>query len=273
MTSTHHPLWTASWTIGPITAGPATQAEKNVWIVPLSTSLQRAPTYLRLVLPAGTPRGLLLVLPVQAGVRTRFGDGLREVVAAGATSSQGLLVAAPTFADSPWGVDHARDPSVRQESYLLAVLALLAQILTWAGADRAPRFALGFSKAGFAAVNLLLRHPDLIDGVSVWDASLLRERAWPEQLLQVAGSRQHAATYSIPAALPAAATWLVPSGPRLALAGYGTLREDLHVAHRQLTQLGIAHLYRDGPERAHRWDSGWVPDALNALTGLAAWPR
>jgi hypothetical protein len=39
--------------------------------------------------------------------------------------------------------------------------------------------AAGFSKGGFAALNLLTRHPDLFAVTSVWDASLLSDRPPP----------------------------------------------------------------------------------------------
>jgi hypothetical protein len=269
------PFWTRPWTVGPVTAAPPTNEHlgRDVWTTTLSTPLQRIETQLRLVFPLGTPRGLLLVLPVQAGRKQTYGDGLREVLATGWAARHDLLLAAPTFADSPWGVDHARDLRVRQEGYLLAVLDLLTRLLARADAPRVPRFAFGFSKAGFAAVNLLLRHPDMIDGVSVWDASLIYEREWPPQLVEVAGGPEHATTYGIPAAAGNAARWLASEPTRLALSGHGILREDLSAAHHQLTGLGIAHIHRDGPERPHRWDSGWVPEALDAITGLAPWSR
>jgi hypothetical protein len=130
----------------------------------------------------------------------------------------------------------------------------------------------GFSKGGFAALNLLLRHPDLIAGASIWDASMLRDRPTPDQLLAVAGSPDQVARYHIPIALRTATTRL-GSEPRLVLGGYGSLRADQLAAHRQLIDASVNHRYYDGPHHAHRWDSGWVPHALDELTRLSTWPH
>lgn len=240
-----------------------------MWTIPVESPLQHGPTLVRLALPTcGTPRAVVLALPVQADLRDRYGDGLREVLRCPAVEDHRMAIAAPTFSDSPWGIDHVSDPRLRQESHLVDVVCpLLDRVL---GRDL-PRFPVGFSKAGFAALTLLLRHPDLIAGASIWDASMLRERPIPDQLLAVAGSPAQVACYHVPTALRTAATRLGTT-PRLVLGGYGVLRADQLVAHRILCDAGVNHRYYDGPQRAHRWDSGWVPRALDELTRLSTWP-
>ena len=32
-----------------------------------------------------------------------------------------------------------------------------------------------------------------------------------------------------------------------------------------MDQLGIPHIFRDGPQRQHAWFSGWVPEAVELL--------
>ena len=32
-----------------------------------------------------------------------------------------------------------------------------------------------------------------------------------------------------------------------------------------MTDLKIPHVYEDGPEREHDWQSGWVPEAVGHL--------
>jgi hypothetical protein len=263
------PQWTGPWQLGPAVISPATRTGR-VWMIPVDSALQHGRTLVRLALPAtGAPRAVVLVLPVQANLRTTYGDGMREILRHHAADTHRFAVVAPTFTDSPWGVDHVSDPRLRQETHLMDVVAPLLDRILGPGL---PRFTLGFSKGGFAALNLLLRHPDRIAGASIWDASMLRERPTPDQLLAVAGNPSQVARYHIPTALRTAAPRL-GTGPRLVLGGYATLRADQLAAHRQLVQAGVEHRYYDGPHRAHRWDSGWVPHALHELTRLATWPR
>ncbi|MDE0126668.1 MAG: hypothetical protein OXN97_19055, partial [Bryobacterales bacterium] len=40
-----------------------------------------------------------------------------------------------------------------------------------------------------------------------------------------------------------------------------------HVAmHELLGKLEVPHVYRDGPQRTHHWQSGWLAEAVELLT-------
>jgi hypothetical protein len=54
---------------------------------------------------------------------------------------------------------------------------------------------------------------------------------------------------------------------QLVLLGYGNFRADHEKAHALLDKLKIAHEYRDGPQRKHDWNSGWVEEAAEILLG------
>ena len=47
--------------------------------------------------------------------------------------------------------------------------------------------------------------------------------------------------------------------------GYGNFREHHEAAHRLMEELGVRHIYRDGPKREHSWHSGWLPEAVEML--------
>ena len=53
--------------------------------------------------------------------------------------------------------------------------------------------------------------------------------------------------------------------PRLVLTGYGNFREHQAAAHELMDSLKIPHLYRDGPQRKHHWQSGWLSEAVGLL--------
>jgi hypothetical protein len=52
---------------------------------------------------------------------------------------------------------------------------------------------------------------------------------------------------------------------RLILLGFGNFRDEHAQAHALMTDLRIPHVYEDGPEREHVWESGWVPEAVGHL--------
>jgi hypothetical protein len=53
---------------------------------------------------------------------------------------------------------------------------------------------------------------------------------------------------------------LLGSEQRLMLAGWDFYREQTIAARRLLQELKIPHAYRDGPQRRHHWNSGWMSD-------------
>ena len=52
---------------------------------------------------------------------------------------------------------------------------------------------------------------------------------------------------------------------RLILLGYGNFRGDHQKVHDLMADLRISHVYADGPKREHRWESGWLSEAVQWL--------
>ncbi|WP_217222389.1 hypothetical protein [Streptomyces anulatus] len=137
------------------------------------------------------------------------------------------------------------------------------------GQTRPPVHLLGFSKGGFAALNLLTRHPDLFALASVWDASLLSDRQPHPQLVEVAGSAARLDEDDVRQNLRRHAQDL-REAPRIALRGIGTLGADWTSGRQLLEALGNPHYaYRDAPVD-HRWDAAWLAPAIRHLLTLEA---
>ena len=59
---------------------------------------------------------------------------------------------------------------------------------------------------------------------------------------------------------------LLRQGCRLVLTGYAAGFREHHVSmHRLLDGLEIPHVYRDGPQRKHHWQSGWLEESVSML--------
>ena len=52
---------------------------------------------------------------------------------------------------------------------------------------------------------------------------------------------------------------------RIILLGYGSFRQPHQQFHALLEALQVPHEFRDGPERAHDWHSGWCSEAVELL--------
>jgi enterochelin esterase-like enzyme len=133
-----------------------------------------------------------------------------------------------------------------------------------AARDPGRRFLVGFSKSGWGAFSLLLRHPDLFARAAAWDAPLMQPTPEPWNMQDVFATQDHFEQYRITALLKKRAS-LLRKEDRLILMGHGRFRDHVTRAHEFMAARGIRHEYVDGPQRAHRWDSGWLADAVRLL--------
>lgn len=234
----------------------------------LDSPFQMPGTAVTVILPEQPVRRVVLVLPVEKGDGSKYGHSLTEIERLPAGLREGTAFAAPTFSQSPWLVNHATQADCRQEDHLLRVV-LPTVLAVIGGRASPPVHLLGFSKGGFAALNLLTRHPALFAVASVWDASLLSERPPHPQLVEVAGSTARLDEYDVRQNLRRHAQAL-RGARRIALGGIGTLAADWIAGRQLLEALEISHhAYRDAPAD-HRWDVAWIAPAMRYLLALEA---
>jgi hypothetical protein len=248
--------------------GDAVTDGDGILVHRVESDLQDRPTRIRVLLPSKTEEGrryrVLYVLPVEAGDEKRFGDGLLEVKKLGLHDQYGLICVQPTFARLPWYADHATDPKIRQESYLLNEVVPFVEKRYPAVAKPEGRLLLGFSKSGWGAFTLLLRHPDVFGKAAAWDAPLLMDAPGKYGSGEIFATKENFEKYRVTRLLEERAGKL-GDGKRLAVLGYGGFREEHRGAHALMERLKIEHEYADGPARRHEWHSGWVAEAVAFL--------
>lgn len=257
-----------------IAAAPVQREPDGVRLHRLTTPFQPGETEVLVLLPERVDpeqrQPVLFVLPVEAGRGERWGHGLEEIRRADLHNRHGLICVMPTFAQLPWYADHPNDPLIRQESYLLqAVLPLLRWEYPQARHDREGRLLVGFSKSGWGAWSLLLRHPDQFARAAAWDAPLMLESPGKYGSGPIFGTPENFAGYHLERLLREQPGRL--GGPaRLIHLGYGNFRTEHERMEHLLTELQLPHVYVDGPQREHHWNSGWLPEAVERLTAPSA---
>jgi S-formylglutathione hydrolase FrmB len=209
---------------------------------------------------------VVYVLPVEAGTESRYGDGLTEVRKLDLHNKFGAVFVAPTFSHLPWYADHPTQPEVRQESYFLQVVVPVIDKTYPVRAEAGGRLLLGFSKSGWGAWALLLRHPDVFGKAAAWDAPLMMDKPGRYGSGDVFGTPDNFEGYRVGKLLADKADQ-IQTGKRLILLGYGNFRAEHEQAHALLDRLKVGHEYRDGPARKHDWHSGWVEEAVELLVG------
>jgi S-formylglutathione hydrolase FrmB len=257
---------------GPDTAPPKISEAKtdaNGFLVhTVESEYQDKPTSIRVLLPSRLEKDrrypVVYVLPVEAGDGSRYGDGLLEVKKLGLHDKLGVIFVAPTFARLPWYADHPTNKGIRQETCLLGVVVPFVEVTYPAVAKPEGRLLLGFSKSGWGAFSLLLRHPDVFGKAAAWDAPLDMDRPGKYGSGEIFGDDATFQKYRVTTLLEQQAGKLGERA-RLALLGYGNFRPAHVAVHELMTQLKIPHEYQDGPERKHDWHSGWVAGAVEWL--------
>ncbi len=252
----------------PTTISDATRDQNGLLVHTVLSPYQSGPTEIRVLLPVQrdneTRCPVVYVLPVEAGNAHRYGDGLLEIQKRDLHRRFSAIFVAPTFSQLPWYADHPSDPEVRQESHFLEVVVPFIEQRYSARADRDGRLLVGFSKSGWGAYSLLLRHPDRFGKAAAWDAPLMEEAPARFGMGPIFGTQDNFALYQVSALLDRHASDLRARN-RLILLGYGNFRDQHEQFHSLLLNLKVPHVYHDGPKRQHIWESGWLAEAVELL--------
>jgi len=233
---------------------------------------QAGSTRIRVLLPdpldSSRKYPVIYVLPVEALDENHYGDGLLEIEHHDLQNRAGAIFVSPTFSALPWYADHPTDSLIRQETYFLKVVLPFVEKAYPARAEAQGRLLLGFSKSGWGAMSLLLRHPDLFGKAAAWDAPLMLDKPDRYGTEPIFGTQKQFEEYQVTRLLEKQAAQF-RSGDRIFLLGYGNFRVQMQQAHDYMARLKISHIYVDGPKRSHDWNSGWVPEAVRMLLSHA----
>jgi pimeloyl-ACP methyl ester carboxylesterase len=218
---------------------------------------------------------VLYLLPAGPELSHRSGDGLDQVLANDLHNKYGLIAVAPTYSDWPWMTDLPDRPMFQQILYFLEDVVGFVDRL-YPGSDR---LLLGYSKGGSAALQLLLRYPDLFRAAAAFDSPIMKEQPDQWEMPYFWPNPEHFRDFAIPHLLRTRGAELGPS-PRIGLFGYGNFGKDapewtsdhLSAGHELMQQLGVPHIYENDTHFEHRWDSGWLPKAVAALVEMSESP-
>lgn len=251
-----------------VDVSPATTDDDGLLVHVVESPFQSGTTQIRVLLPCPLEPErrypVVYVLPVEAHRETHYGDGLAEVKKLELHKKHRAIFVAPTFSDTPWFVDHADDPSIRQETYFLRVVVPLIDKTYPVLTEPDGRLLLGFSKSGWGAWSLLLRHRDLFAKAAGWDSPIRLQGIDKFGTEAIFGTQENFEKYRLPDALRRNAAAL-RDRKRLLLMGFTPSSHDQGPTHSLLNELRIPHEYRDGPKREHNWHSGWVAEAVELL--------
>lgn len=251
--------------------------ERGVVVHHVTSPFQAGTTSIQVLVPDASdrcePMRVLYLLPVEAWDGRKWGDALEEVRNNRLHTRHQLLCVYPTFSHLPWYADHPVDLEIRQERYLLEVVMPFVEqhyhVNIKNQAEQPIRLLVGFSKSGWGAFSLILRHPELFQRAAAWDAPLMQEQPNRFGMGPIFGARENFRRYQISELLAKPAATFLES-PRLIHLGYANFREHHRRAERLMNDNKVQHIYHDGPQRRHHWNSGWLEAAIDLLAKTPA---
>jgi hypothetical protein len=213
----------------------------------------------------------LVDLPVEPGLaQSRWGSGLDELAKLDVENKYNTTIIEPIFPLYPWYADNPNDQTINYETFVASVLA------PWANGNLSTTrtekdLLIGFSKSGYGALDLLLKHPDTFDAAAAFDfpANMTTYDdygASADYGAQVNFQSNYQLTGAfidnLKAPFARQTRILISEGPvfESQVADFDALLIARGVAHTLLAQ-------RNYP---HSWSSGWLPDAVAGLFALAS---
>jgi Bacterial Ig-like domain/Putative esterase len=217
----------------------------------------------------GIPHNFLYVLPVEPEEGTVFGDGLETLRGLDAQDQYNVTIIEPSFAIDPWYADNPDDPNLRYETFMTKDLVpWVTQNLAVTGHEQ--NWLIGFSKSGIGGADLLFRHPDLFAAAASWDfpAEMSSYSEFGSSSADEYGTDTNFQTnYRLTQSFVDTHKAPFLTKNRMWIGGYDDFLTDMADYNALLTSEGILHTTETPQQPApHRWDSGWVPLALGALS-------
>jgi len=252
--------------------GPV-KGDQGIIIWTVESPFQYGPNAIEVLLPdkmePERKYPVLYVLPVIPGrVGGEFGNSLLEIKRLDLANKHQVICVSPAFDRVPWYADHPTNPKIRQESYLLKVVLPLIEEKYPAIAAPEGRLLIGFSKSGWGAFTLLLRHPDVFGGAASWDAPMAGDK--PRYAMDVVvATQENFEKYHVMTLLEQRAELLKKQPRRLVLMGHDIFGAETEKVHQRMLALGIPHEYDNAVTVKHRWDTGWMEKAVERLMAPA----
>lgn len=139
----------------------------------------------------------------------------------------------------------------------------IAQIRSW----NAPSIILvGFSKSGLGAWNIARRISDLVAGTIIFDSPVARDSLPPwgtapfykddvdwQEDLPLRTCEQFKA--------------VMPANHQLVLISGTGFHAEMCTLSDKLSVIGLEHTFLPRPDMKHHWNSGWIEEGLNEISG------
>jgi Putative esterase len=215
----------------------------------------------------GVAHNFLFVLPVEAGLGTDFGDGMETMAGLNAQNQYNLTIIEPTFELDPWYANNPDDAAVQYETFMTDDLVPWIEA-NFSTTGHEQNWLIGFSKSGFGAQDLILKHPDVFTLAASWDFPADMS-SYDEYCCDADANygtnASFQANYELTQAFVDAHKAPFLNSNRIWIGSGVSFVPDVADYDALLTSEGIMHTTEVPEAMPHNWDGGWVPLALAGL--------
>lgn len=250
------------------TAINSNSIDEQISVYTLKTPYQNSDTSIYVLLPdkkaPNQKYSALYILPVNPGPQAAL-TALKEAQRLTIQNRYNLICVSPAFEKMPWYADHPFDKHIRQESYFINTVVPFVDKSFPVKKKAENRFLLGYSKSGWGAWSLLLRHPKMFGCAASWDAPLMMDKIGKYLTSDIFGTQENFEQYRITNLLQNSAANLRQKPIRLILLGHSFFGQDDIQIDQLMNSFSIPHYWDHGSTLKHSWDSGWMENAVKIM--------
>lgn len=229
------------------------------------------PRLLRVLRPTrpnlGVAHNFLFALPVEAGLKSVYGDGLSALQSLDVHNEYNVTIVEPSFGIEPWYADNPDEPDVRHEAFLVK------ELIPWVRArleitGHEQNWLIGFSKSGLGGQALLLNHPDLFDLAASWDfpADMSAHDEFGQGSAACYGTDENfQSNYRLTRQFVDARRTPFRRACRIWIGRGPVFMKSVSRYESILAAADVRCAAATIPDSPHRWDGGWLPAAMAAL--------
>jgi len=214
----------------------------------------------------------LYALPVESGLTGQsLGDGLDELESLNVPNEYNTTIIEPIFPMYSWYADNPNDATIDYETFVADILPQWVDSHFSTTGDE-QNLLIGFSKSGYGAVDLLMKHPDVFSAAAAFDfpADMPTYNGLGSSSADDYGTQANFQNnYELDQSFVDTYKTPFTTQDRLWIAGGPLYANDVADFNNLLTSQGVLDTFTTTQTGdTHSWTGGWVPSAVTGLFGL-----
>jgi hypothetical protein len=215
------------------------------------------------------PHSFLYDLPVEPGLaQSTWGSGLNELQKLDVEDQYNATIIEPIFPIDPWYADSATDPTINYETFMSTILPEWVDS-NFATTGTEKNLLVGFSKSGYGALDLLLKHPSVFSAAAAFDFPADMSPDLNPAIVAPYGTEENFQdNYELTTGFIDNLKAPFTTQDRILISEGPAFQSQVADFDSLLSSQGVMHTLLNETNDAHSWSSGWLSGAIAGLYGL-----